>query len=118
MACKPCEKLKICDLRHRITVQAENPTTGTGGGRGNPWASPTTVATVSACIEPLRGMERVRAMQIQDTTTHKITLRYRSGILPRHRIKFGTRLFNIHSVINVEERNRWIEIMAEEGGPT
>ena len=48
-------------MRHRITIQAENPTTDAGGGQTDPWASPTTVATVNACIEPMSGRELINA---------------------------------------------------------
>jgi SPP1 family predicted phage head-tail adaptor len=57
-------------------------------------------------------------MQLQERVSHKITIRFRSGITAKMRIKFGTRMFNIRSVINIEERSRWIEIMADEGVPT
>lgn len=111
-----CEcPVRICDLRHSITVQAPNPSVDAGGGRSNPWASPTTVATIRACIEPLRGFERLRAMQLEAPVSHKITARWRSGITAKHRLKFGSRLFNIRSVINMDERSRWMEIMADEG---
>ena len=99
----------------RITIQAENPTTDAGGGQTDPWASPTTVATVQACIEPMSGRELINAMQLQDAITHKITMRYRAGIIAKQRIAFGSRLFNIRAVINVEERNRFLELMVDEG---
>ena len=111
-------KIRACDLRHTIVIQAENPTEDAGGGQTDPWASPTTVATVRACIVPLRGSEALRSMQLEDKVSHRITVRWRSGITPKMRIKFGTRLFNIRSAINVEERSRWLEILADEGVAT
>ena len=112
---KCCAQIRACDMRHKIVFQAGNATDDGGGGLGNPWASPTTVATVSACIEPLKGFERLRAMQLESPVSHKITMRYRSGLKPEHRIKFGTRFFNIRSIINLEERNQWLEVFADEG---
>ena len=73
---------------------------------------------VRASLEPLRGGEALRALQLEDRVTHRITTRYRAGITAKMRIRFKSRLFNIRSVINVEEANRFLEIMAEEGVAT
>jgi SPP1 family predicted phage head-tail adaptor len=116
---KCCSEIRACDMRHTIVFQAENSTADGAGGFTAPWASPTDVATVRACVEPLRGFERLRSMQLENPVTHKITTRFRTGLKPEHRIKFTnngeTRFFNIVSIINIEERNRWIEIMAIQG---
>lgn len=116
---KCCADIRACDMRETIVIQAENEVADGGGGFANPWATPTAVATMRACVEPLRGFERLRAMQLESPVTHKITTRYRSGIKPEHRIKYvkngETRFFNIRAVINLDEKNLWLEIMADEG---
>ena len=102
-------------LRHRIAIEAESRTDDGGGGSSNPWAAPVLVARVWAAIEPLRGTERLRAQQLDDTVTHKILLRYRADIRAEHRVTFRGRVFNIRSIVNLEERNRWLELLCEEG---
>ena len=104
--------IRACDLRHSITIQTSTETREAGGGRTRAWS---TFATARACIEPLRGRERLHAMQIEDSVSHKITIRWRSGVTGKMRVKFGTRIFNIRAAINVEERSRWLEILADEG---
>ena len=108
-------KIRACDLRHAITIETSADTRQDGGGHKRAWS---TFATARACIEPLRGRERLHAMQLQDSVSHKITLRWRSGITPKMRVKFGTRILNIRAAINVGERNRWLEILADEGVAT
>lgn len=108
----------IGELRHRLTIQTENPVADGGGGQGDPWASPVTVATVWGRVEPLSGSEGLRAMQLEDRVTHRVTIRYRKGITASQRIKFDSRLFNIRAVINVGERNRWLQLLCEEGVAT
>ena len=103
--------LKAGDLRHRITVQKNTPTRGTSGGNVDSW---TTHVTARAMIEPTTGREYVGAQQLTSSTTHKFTLRYQEGITPKMRIAFGSRVFDIQYVINHEERNRWLFIMAIE----
>lgn len=42
------------------------------------------------------------------------TIRYTNGITSKMRIKFGTRLFNIRAVVNIDEKNELLELTAEE----
>ncbi len=106
-------------LRHRLVIEAERPAGDGGGGQGaDPWANPITVATVWGKIVPLTGAETSRAARLEARVTHRITIRWRPGILAQYRIKFGGRVFNIRSIINRDERNRVLEILAEEGVAT
>ncbi len=111
--CTACSKLTV-KMRHRITIQADNPGTDAAGGSTNPWASPTDIVSLKAAIVPVSGRELLRGMQTENPVSHKITTRYKSGVTASHRIKFGTRFFNIRAVINVEEANRFYEILADE----
>jgi SPP1 family predicted phage head-tail adaptor len=98
-------------LRHRITVQ-RNVTAGDGqGGTSSAW---TAVATVWAEVAPMQGRELFAAQQVNALTSHKITMRYLAGLTAADRVLFGTRSFNIRQVINVDEVNRWHELIAEE----
>jgi len=53
-------------------------------------------------------------MQEQMVVTHRIRIRYRTGVIPAMRIKYGTRYFNINSVINPNSDNRMLDILATE----
>ena len=108
----------IGELRHRLTIQAENPSADAAGGQADPWASPVTVATVWGRVEPLTGGERLRAMQLEDRVTHRVTIRYRDAITAKQRLVFGQRVFNIRAVLNLGERSRWLELLCEEGVAT
>ena len=41
-------------------------------------------------------------------------MRYLSGIVPKMRVKVGSRIFDILSIINVDERNRELQLMCRE----
>lgn len=105
----------IGTLRHRVTIQSETRTADGAGGFTLTWAD---VATVWGAVEPLKGMERLRAQQIEAPVTHSVTIRHRTDVSTKERIKFGTRLFNIRDVINPDERDRWLELLCEEGVAT
>lgn len=99
-------------LRHRVKIQAKTLTTDSYGGPVETWAD---FDTVWANIEPLQGNELVKAQAVRTETTHRITMRYLSGVTPAHRITYAGRYFNLLSVIDPELRGRELLIMASEG---
>lgn len=100
-------------LKHNLTIQQW---VETGRSRtGEPTGQWTVVAAaVPAAIEPLSGSERFAAQQIQAQTTHRITIRYRSGITPKMRATWGNRTCRFEAVTNTEEANVELVILAEE----
>lgn len=108
--------MKCCDItpgkmRHSIEVRELQEVPDNMGGQSTEWV---TVWTKKALIETLSGFERLRSMQLKATLTHKIVIRYFAGLTPKHQILFDGRLFQIRSVINVEERNRFYELSCDE----
>ncbi len=71
-------------------------------------------------IQPLTGQEYMQAQQMQATVRHKLRCVYLPNCSPQVRLTAGedannpTRTFNVRSVVNVGERNRELEWMAEE----
>ena len=104
----------IGELRHRLTLQQPVRTADGGGGADVAW---TDVADLWASVEPLSGRETLAAERAQAIVSHRIRLRYRTGVASEMRFKLGTRLFNIRSVIDEGERRRWLVCLCEEGGP-
>lgn len=102
----------ISDLRHRITIQSFTKVADGQGGYTTTWAD---VKTVWAKIENVTGVEKVFAQRLDTNYDHKITIRYTTGISPKMRIVFDSRIFQIHSVSKVDERRWFTEILAIEG---
>jgi len=104
--------VKIGDLRHRITIQQPIEIRNeVGEVIQSAWQDFT---TVWAAIEPLRGREYFDAQQINAEVTSRIRIRYRPGIKPKMRVVYGERIFDIQSVIDVEERHKEIHLMCKE----
>lgn len=100
-------------LRHRITIQQDNGTTADASGHAT--ANWQTYATVWASVQPVQGLERWRANQMQAETTHLITIRYLPDVTTKMRALFqGVRYLNFLSVLNVDERNIEMQIQAKE----
>lgn len=99
-------------LRHKVTLQKLGERVDDGAGGGSiPFED---VADVWAHIHPLAGSELLRAGQFDATLSHRISIRYYPGIHPSWRVKYGTRVFDIKSVADLDERHREIELMCEE----
>lgn len=112
--------MKCCDvhagkLRHRIKLQRQEYVSDGGGGQEVTWF---TYAHPLAWIRPLSGNEGLMGLQVQDSVTHDIIIRYRSGVKAAHRVVYDGREFNVKAALNLEERDRWIELRCEEGVAT
>jgi SPP1 family predicted phage head-tail adaptor len=103
--------VRIGRLRHRIAIERVTETRDTDGSVIETWS---TYATVQASIDPISGREYFAAQSVQADLTHRIVMRYLSGIVPKMRVKYGSRIFDILSVINVSERNRELQLMCRE----
>ena len=109
--------MKCCDItsgqmRHRVTIESLAKTPDGAGGSTLAWS---TVATVWAKVTPVSGGERYQSMRVEADVSHTIITRYRSDIAPDDRVSFDGRTMQIKSVINIEERGRYLEIKAVEG---
>lgn len=98
--------------RHRITIQEfveEVDEYGTPIGSG--WQD---VMTVWASVEPIRGCEYIEVQNTQAELTTRIRMRYRPGITPAMRVVYQRRIFDIQSVIDINEQHTHLELMCVE----
>ena len=70
--------------------------------------------TVWAYVAPKTGREYDEAQKLRAETTYNILTRYFSGITTDMQILFRERLFKIESVLNIDERNEQLQIVAVE----
>jgi len=103
--------MDIATLRHRITIEQ---VTETVNSVGEPIITWTTFAIVWASVAPLDGREFWASKQINSEVTGKIKIRYLSGINTKMRVLFGSRVFDIEAILNVEERNKEMTLLVKE----
>ncbi len=104
--------LRAGQLRHQVMIQKLGARVDDNAGGGSiPWED---VKEVWASIEPLTGRELFLVGQFNPSLTHRVRIRYIDGVHPSWRIVYGTRVFDIKSVADIEERHREIEMMCEE----
>jgi len=99
------------DLRHRLALQELQREDDEGGGFTEDWVE---IAELWADLRPVGGSETVEADRLAGRITHEVSLRYRAGVQPAMRFRQGARLFHILTVIDVEERKRWLKCLCEE----
>lgn len=97
--------------RYAATVQRRTGERDDSGGLLDNWIA---FASVRLGLEPLRGREFNSAGRVSAETTHLIYMRYLTGLTPDMRILFGTRIFDIQAIIDIDERHRDFEITAIE----
>lgn len=103
-------------LRHIVTLQQRvdgHETPFPSGAPDQYWD--TFQAGVPCSIDPISGREYFSQQQVQGEVTHRIRLRYLAGVTSALRVLYGTRVFDIVSVLNWEERNIELHLMCVEG---
>ena len=112
--------MKCCDLtsgqmRNKITIQRKIETPDGGGGSVVVWSD---VVTLWCKIKPVSGSERLQSMRLESDITQRIYTRYRDDFTAADRINYNGRLMQIKAIINIEEKDQWLEVYATEGQVT
>lgn len=111
--------MRAGQLRHKVKIQTAAGSTGSYGTDPNK-ETYTTIATRRARIAPMTGAEQFQGQQIYAEATTQIGLRWDSAIAdlsPKYRIVDASstgRVYDIIGVINLEERDRELRVMAKE----
>ena len=99
-------------LRHRLTIQRATEVKNSSGEIIQTWA---TIATRWGAVEPLTGREQWLAQQANAIATHRVTIRYYSGLTEKDRFLYGTRVLNIDTIDVPDEIQEHMECMVVEG---
>lgn len=104
--------MKIGELKRVISIQAKTKTPDGLGSWSETWAE---YAETRAAIWPVSASEQVRNQQVENQITHKVRVRYQTGIIPEMRVVYKSRVFEIlGQPINVNEENRWLDLLCLE----
>lgn len=97
-------------LNQRVALEVAVREPDGGGGVIVTW---TEIARLWACVRPMSGEERLRADQVTGRVTHSIVIRYRAGITPAMRFRWGERVLAIVAVLDTG-RYRRLRCLCEE----
>lgn len=103
-------------LRERIQLQRQALEVQPSGYEKATW---TTFATVWASVRSGASGERFRiqADQEQATVTHTVRIRYKGSLFVTQRILWGTRVLDVHSIIDPDGKNHEMILLCEEYFP-
>lgn len=101
-------------LRDKVIIQRAVTFKNEFGEREESW---TDLYVTRASFTGIKGREFFAAQQNNNEITVPITVRYREPLKPSDRVLFGTRVFEILSVVNVSERDRKLILNCRELNP-
>ncbi len=97
-------------FKQRITIQSSIESTDGLGQITQEWQD---VHHLWAMIKTVQGREYFAAAATQNENTTRFVVRYTTGISPDMRIQYKDRLYDIESVINDDEANKTLTIVAK-----
>ena len=100
-------------LRSELALQANTSVPDGLGGYAESWVE---IATVFAKIEPVSATSRFGPDQTMETVTHRITMRWRSGVAAAMRFVRQGRIFDIVTVHDPDDTGRYLVCRAKEAG--
>ena len=99
-------------LRKRITLQRRSTANDALGQEVLAWSD---VATVFAQVEQLSGRELMTANAEYAENVARITIRFRTDVIEKMRILYGTAVYDITSVSDIDGTRRELQISCKTG---
>jgi len=114
--------MQVGNLRHRVTFQKKSTSKDSSGQDVHTWVNFTPTIVRSASIKPLKGQESVEAGAVYAQRLISIMVRFDPQVATigeEHRIieheDSPITVYAIHSVMNIDERDKWVEFTCSEG---
>lgn len=102
---------KIAELRSRITIQNLVRAADGQGGYTESWVD---YASVWAKFVPMKSSERYFSEQLRPENYNRIDIRYIAGLTTSMKVLFDGRVFQIQSIVNMDERKFFIALHCQE----
>lgn len=99
-------------LRSRLELQA--PVVTRGADYGQPVTTWATQVFLWGEVAPIAGREYFQRGEVRADVTLRVTLRWRDGITPKHRLVYGSRVLEIVDVIDTGGRREELQCMCRE----
>ncbi len=101
-------------FRHYLTLQKKVTVSDSMGGGSTTWSK---ANSFWGKITPLSASQNFFAQQLRHSVTHRLVMRFHNSlnITIDNRITWQNRTFQIRSIRNIEERNRFLSLDLMEG---
>jgi SPP1 family predicted phage head-tail adaptor len=101
-------------MNRLITIQAATSTADAYGQMVESWSDVAGLTNLWCGVISTGGREYYAAQKLNAETTAVFKIRYITGILPTHRVKYGTRYFHILNVNDKDEKDEFILLSCKE----
>ena len=103
--------MRAGDLRHYVAFHDVTEAEDGAGGTTETW---TESFSAWVAVWPLSVSEYTENLRVGADITHRVRMRYRSGVKHKMKIVWGSRTLQIKSKINKDERNHTLDLICEE----
>ncbi len=100
-------------LIHTIALEQRPGMTDSFGEQTLTWSS--FMSGIPAKVMPISGRELLASGAIASEITHRVVMRYVSGVTAEMRVSFNGRYFAIKAILDEEERNVKLTLLCAEG---
>lgn len=100
------------DFDQRVVLQSLTSSQSAMGDEAGAWS---TITTVWARVEPLRGMAYFAAGQAQRTSDHRIIIRWRSDVAAGMRLLWRGEPYAIDAALDINAKKTELELMCTKG---
>lgn len=107
-----CCEITASDLNHKIEIHRLTEVADPLGGFTTSW---TLLKSKWAGVKPMSGRELIHADKIDATAASTFVMRFDADILESDKIVFKGNDYNIRSIVNVDEEDRFLSILGEKG---
>ena len=107
-----CCEITASDLKHKIEIHRLTEVADPLGGFTTTWSL---LKPKWAKVAPMSGRELIHADKIDATAASTFTVRFDTDILESDKIVFKGEEYNIRSIVNVDEEDRFLSILGERG---
>ena len=104
-------RIDIGEMRERVAIKTRTLADDTIGGKTETW---TTLATVWAKTNTIRGTEFIQQAQAGGELTHRVIIRYRSDVTAAMKLTCGSRTLKIVSPPIELGHRQWTELQCKE----
>lgn len=98
-------------LQTLLTVEVNDPVRSPSGQKSDVWKQ---LRRVKFKIEGQSGTEGPRGQKIEANYSHRLTCRYFAGANSKMRVTGSGRVFEVVSVNNLDNKNRWLVWLVNE----
>lgn len=113
-----CCDIGAGDLRHKIDIAKEVLTPDGGGGHERTYKE---YLSLWAKIKPVSARLPQQGEKLEHMITHDIVIRWNkvtADVATSDIVVYNNRQMKIDGIINIEERNEWLQLRCIEGGLT